>query len=531
MNLRQILLFCTLTEGTHSLCFSCLSYPTLPFSLAMTLLDELPYVVYQHSSLNHPFVLFSDSLDQFATLANTHTSSNMSRNYTEQEIEALMGVLSEMYSGRIEHSRSVPHTAASGTCMERTGECFSPSRVSCLVADFEGEMLGFGGEVTVATFLPHERLPTTHGDVALLREEIADKCPGTRLPGLCIDMTCARGILLCRTIMESPDVAKLIWGAESDLCALVHQQFPRRTNIVPSRLVDVQLRFSETPQKRLGLGRAIAHITKQCDIHRTPHTTKNMTNLLQLPNKQGSVDWDVMYAQNKRAMPFPLSTTHLQYALDDVHRIDIVLIMTGGWEDMGGKTTCAMFPSLDPKHVPVMFAGSGDVRDSAGRVGTGTNTNTNTTSSPTTDTTISVVCGYDQRPRVLPYTAALHQARALLVAGIDETPQMLPVWHDWASAEQLSRNELEAIQTDRFGLRWFYRQRKTYGISLRNNHPRVQQLRRAVVLQRHLSNVSRMCGGWSKSQLAVHHSPSDVRLLVQMRSELDKVLQKAGIQL
>ena len=76
-------------------------------------------------------------------------------------------------------------------------------------------MLGFGGMMTSAA-------------VRFLND--------TRTPGLFVDMETAVGIQLMRELLEAPTLQKLVWGAESDCAALLHQQRPVELGIRPANL-------------------------------------------------------------------------------------------------------------------------------------------------------------------------------------------------------------------------------------------------------------------------------------------------------
>lgn len=161
-----------------------------------------------------------------------------------------------------------------------------------LLIDFEGEMLGFGGMMTSAA-------------VRFLND--------TRTPGLFVDMETAVGIQLMRELLEAPTLQKLVWGAESDCAALLHQQRPVELGIRPVNLMDVQLMYSPTPDKRLSMKKALERI-----IEAHPQA------LAKLPPKD-CIEWDGPYSRNERVLTRPLSAQHVTYAVDDLCRLELVL--------------------------------------------------------------------------------------------------------------------------------------------------------------------------------------------------------------
>ena len=295
-----------------------------------------------------------------------------------------------------------------------------------LVCDFEGERLGFGGELLTAAFLP---LVDSVHDVST---------------GVLIDMTCARGIALCKWLMEAAHLTKWVWGATSDLAALLHQHHPRTLNIVPQHLIDVQLLFSERLTRRLALKHAVRAVC-EC-VADTP--------LHHLPSKAHTIDWDAAYAKDENAIPLPLSHTHVQYALDDLHRVELVV-----------RSACADIGA----EAPPPDAGSA-----------------------LADLLISVP---KQPPLVLPSPIA-----------------SLPQRHTWSACIGMSQKAQQDIVGDRYGMRWFYVQRKGYRTACHYKHPLNQRLRRKNVMRRHVANVLRQCGGtWDDVRKVL--SPSDVRAL------------------
>ena len=357
-----------------------------------------------HSSLAHSFHVFSEQPHAFVTGLDNNT-------YTTATLDD------------IEH-----------TWRTRYGDA---THCHTFVCDFEGERLGYGGELLTAAFVP----VATHDNT----------CASSRT-GVLIDMTCARGIAFCKWLMEAAHLTKWVWGATSDLAALVHQHHPRTLGIVPTALVDVQLLFSERLTRRLALKHAVRAV---CNA--MPNTP-----LRQLPAKAHVIDWDAAYAKDKNAIPFPLSHTHVQYALDDLHRVE--LVVCSACADTGGADADA----------------------------TATHNAPDTAGSALADLLISVPA---------PPKLALPSP----IASLQQQ-------HTWSACIGLSQKAQQDIVADPYGMRWFYVQRKGYRTACRYNHPRNQRLRRQNVMRRHVANVLRQCGGtWDDVRKVL--SPSDVRAL------------------
>jgi hypothetical protein len=173
-----------------------------------------------------------------------------------------------------------------------------------LLADFEGEMTGFGGELVTAAFLP-----TTVLDRQRL-EVCQDASPDQLRAGLLLDLRCEGGRHLVRRVMESEAIAKVIWGADGDLTSLRHQVFPCPLETYSRAVVDAQLAFSPT-YARLGMARM---------LERVPEKLKAA-----LPNKT-SVEFDMPHSWNRRALRLPLQNHEARYAADDLHRLEAILL-------------------------------------------------------------------------------------------------------------------------------------------------------------------------------------------------------------
>jgi len=174
-----------------------------------------------------------------------------------------------------------------------------------LLADFEGEMTGFGGELMTAAFLPTIVLDRTSLNV---RRNVSpmEQCRA----GLLLDLRCESGRRLTRRIMESDSIAKIIWGADGDLTSLRHQVFPVPLEVCSRAVVDAQLAFSP-PHARLGMARM---------LERVPQHLRAA-----LPDK-ASVEFDRPHSFNRRALNWPLREHEAAYACDDLHRLEAIVV-------------------------------------------------------------------------------------------------------------------------------------------------------------------------------------------------------------
>lgn len=219
------------------------------------------------SSVDHPFLVVSDG--QLVTGVRT----------PEQAELDLVSMLAAKY---------VEASDAAGTAM---------------IADFEGEMPGHGGELVTAAFLATALVDS--GRLAQPPEAAARP----DMLGLLIDLRSRPGAALLEQIMRSRGIVKLIWGADADLQSLMYQDVPVPLRAEPASVVDVQLAFSG-PNRRLGMQRMLESVPPRL--------------LAGLPNK-AQIDFDAFHSRNRRAMPVPLSRRDAAYAMDDLHRIDAIL--------------------------------------------------------------------------------------------------------------------------------------------------------------------------------------------------------------
>ena len=151
------------------------------------------------SSLGHPFIVVSRAPGGFL-------QQIPARNTCE-----LHGRLCDGVKRWIQELRGCPKE---GQATGGGGNCAQAKPV--MLCDFEGEMPGFGGELSVAQFLPTNIFnPDTF--------QVDPQAAPIRQPGILVDMRDEDGIQLVRLIMEAADITKIAWGADGDLTCLLHQ--------------------------------------------------------------------------------------------------------------------------------------------------------------------------------------------------------------------------------------------------------------------------------------------------------------------
>lgn len=128
--------------------------------------------------------------------------------------------------------------------------------------------------------------------------------------GLLLDLRCLGCLPILRAIMEAPHILKLMWGADGDCISLLYQQMPIPLNIDAQGVIDLQLAFSTDLSRRLGMGRMLDQVPA--------------TLTAGLPEKE-QIDWDAAHCQNRRALRLPMSSRDVAYAVDDLHRIEVIL--------------------------------------------------------------------------------------------------------------------------------------------------------------------------------------------------------------
>lgn len=176
-----------------------------------------------------------------------------------------------------------------------------------VLADFEGEQMGWGGEVLTAQFLRTDAIDRT-----TLKPVTVASADGDVEPGLLVDMRSNVGIEVVRMVMENTSITKLIWGADGDLISLRYSLTFASSGINATRVVDVQLGFS-VPGRRLGMARAIESLPRSA--------TRGLPSKSQLEDR----DFYAPQARNRRCVTFPMPPQFTRYSVDDLHRIEAIL--------------------------------------------------------------------------------------------------------------------------------------------------------------------------------------------------------------
>lgn len=172
-----------------------------------------------------------------------------------------------------------------------------------MVIDYEGEMPGHGGELVTAAFLETKAVTTDGNPASVNLNE-----PTTL--GFLIDLRCSTGVAILKKVMGSIGITKLIWGADLDLQSLMYQRMPLPLEVDPVSVIDVQLGFSDR-HHRLGMQRMLQRVPEKF--------TRG------LPDKE-QIDFASFHSRNQRSMPLPLSARNAAYAVDDIHRIQAILM-------------------------------------------------------------------------------------------------------------------------------------------------------------------------------------------------------------
>lgn len=172
-----------------------------------------------------------------------------------------------------------------------------------LVADFEGEFTGFEGELVTAAFRQTFTL-----DKSGLRPLSGSKSEQSSA-GVLADMRCPGAAALVKRVMESPAITKIIWGADGDLTALSYTPASQPFGIFAANVVDAQLGFS-TDKKRLGMAKMLERVP-EAEVSRM--------------SKRDAINFEASHSRHCRALAFPLSSNNALYAMDDLHRLDLIL--------------------------------------------------------------------------------------------------------------------------------------------------------------------------------------------------------------
>jgi len=166
-------------------------------------------------------------------------------------------------------------------------------------ADFEGEMPGHGGVLTIAQLQVTSTLDSHTVAPRALPVQLS------RTLGLLIDLRTEPCITLLRRIMESPRITKLLWGASGDFQCLLYQALPVALRTRPAAVIDIKCGFHS-----LGMAQMLTHLPPD--------------RLVGLPNKE-QIDFDSFHCMNRQALAPPISVHAAKYAMDDLQRIEIIL--------------------------------------------------------------------------------------------------------------------------------------------------------------------------------------------------------------
>mmetsp|Transcript_128071 Transcript_128071/g.410451 ORF Transcript_128071/g.410451 Transcript_128071/m.410451 type:complete len:532 (-) Transcript_128071:57-1652(-) len=180
------------------------------------------------------------------------------------------------------------------------------SRGAVVLSDFEGEFMGIEGELVSASFQrslcldPQGLRPLPAGSAV------------SRDMGLLVDFRCEAGVALAKRIMESDSLCKAIWGADGDVSSLRYTPVTRPLGVQSANVLDVQLAYSDVG-KRLSMANMLKRLPPK--------------SVAGLPDKvaAGGMDFTAAQARHRRALELPMAAAVVQYAVDDLHRLEAVL--------------------------------------------------------------------------------------------------------------------------------------------------------------------------------------------------------------
>jgi len=185
---------------------------------------------------------------------------------------------------------------------------------AAVLADFEGEFLGHGGELTTAQLQPTAVL---NGETLVPRNEpysmSASATTGSpRALGFLLDLRCPSIVQVLREIIQSRKITKLMWGASRDVESLMYQKVRIPMQMRPRGILDCQMAHTvgSGSLRRKGMARALNELA--------PRVSQ------QLPEKD-QISWVTYQSQNLRAFEPPLDVKRAAYAMDDLHRLEVIL--------------------------------------------------------------------------------------------------------------------------------------------------------------------------------------------------------------
>jgi len=124
--------------------------------------------------------------------------------------------------------------------------------------------------------------------------------------GLLVDLRHQMCANLLRQVMESAQITKIMWDAETTCQSLMYQQHPCSLGIQPVAVVDAKIAFNNLP-----LDSMLAHARKRL--------TRGLP-------RRDLVETDALQASNRRVAALPLSFLGAAQRIDDVHRIEAILL-------------------------------------------------------------------------------------------------------------------------------------------------------------------------------------------------------------
>ncbi|CAE7267034.1 cspA [Symbiodinium pilosum] len=175
---------------------------------------------------------------------------------------------------------------------------------AALLVDFEGEMPGHGGEVSIAQLQFTQVL-----DLKTLSPLRLHPLQRFRCPGFLLDLRYPSGVEIIRQVMGSQKILKILWGAQGDCQCLMYQLRPCYIGVYPVGTLDAQVAFDANIL--IGMAKMLQTVPSE--------TTDG------LPVKEEQINWDAAHCENKRALAVPLSRESALYAVDDLHRIEAIV--------------------------------------------------------------------------------------------------------------------------------------------------------------------------------------------------------------
>ncbi|CAE7804423.1 unnamed protein product [Symbiodinium sp. CCMP2592] len=176
-----------------------------------------------------------------------------------------------------------------------------------IIQDFEGEQIGYGGEILMAQLKPSFVL-----DASCNARKLNFNTPDTRLPVLILDLRCLPCVQLLRDLQRNDRIMKISWGSERDFHGLMYQREPLPILAELHNVLDAQLAFSISSRYLVGL-KAVPGLLPVGE-----HTEQARPPAFQAP--QEPIDFTNCYKTNVRAFGAPavFGLESLRYGALDV---------------------------------------------------------------------------------------------------------------------------------------------------------------------------------------------------------------------